>query len=132
MQLLRWRTNRVDRQGESSLHAGEQMLGCQLHLLGDGRMWMQRLMWIAWPAFLMAGVIEMVVFAFVDPEALQWFDQPLHLSREGVYTIAFFTFWFVLMASSALTTLLSLSPFELNRCPVPKGARPADCAKYVS
>ncbi len=65
-------------------------------------------------------------------QALQWFDQPLHLSREGVYTIAFFTFWFVLMASSALTTLLSLSPFELNRCPVPKGARPADCAKYVS
>ena len=55
-------------------------------------MWMQRLMWIAWPAFLMAGVMEMVVFAFVDPEALQWFDQPVNLSREGVYTVAFFLF----------------------------------------
>ena len=42
-------------------------------------MWMQRLMWIAWPAFLMAGVMEMVVFAFVDPEALQWFDQYVNL-----------------------------------------------------
>lgn len=30
-------------------------------------MWRQRLMWIAWPAFLVAAVLEMVVFAFVDP-----------------------------------------------------------------
>ena len=95
-------------------------------------MWMQRLMWIAWPAFLMAGAMEMVVFAFVDPEALQWFDQPVNLSRQGVYTIAFFVFWLIIMASSALTTLLSFSPFELNRCPVPTGDRPDDCAKYVS
>jgi len=45
-------------------------------------MWKQRLMWIAWPAFLMAGVMEMVVFAFVDPEALQWFDQPVPLRAQ--------------------------------------------------
>ncbi|MBS0509090.1 MAG: hypothetical protein JSR53_17085 [Proteobacteria bacterium] len=95
-------------------------------------MWMQRLMWIAWPAFLMAGVMEMLVFAFVDPEALQWFDQPVNLSRQGVYTVAFFMFWLVIMASGALTTLLSFSPFEFNRCPVPEGDRPGDCAKYVS
>ena len=31
-------------------------------------MWTQRLMWIAWPAFLMAGVLEVLVFAFVDPQ----------------------------------------------------------------
>ena len=43
----------------------------------------QRLMWIAWPAFLVAGLIEMVVFAFVDPAALHWADQPLAISREG-------------------------------------------------
>ncbi len=93
-------------------------------------MLMQRMMWIAWPAFLMAGVMEMVVFAFVDPGALYWFDQPLQVSREGIYTIAFFVFWAVIMASSALTTLLALSPFEMNRCPVPTGERPLDCAKY--
>ena len=34
-------------------------------------MWMQRLMWIAWPAFLMAGVMEMVVFSFFYPKTLQ-------------------------------------------------------------
>ena len=75
----------------------------------------QRLMWIAWPAFLLAGVIEMLVFAMVDPQNLHWFGQPLALSREAVYTLAFFVFWILTMASSALTTLLSMSPFEVNR-----------------
>ncbi|CAN7638861.1 hypothetical protein [Acidovorax sp. Root217] len=91
---------------------------------------LQRLMWIAWPAFLTAGVLEMLVFAFVDPQDMHWFGQPLALSREGVYTIAFFVFWLVTIASSALTTLLSMSPFEVNRCPVPVTERPADCARH--
>ncbi|WP_313073860.1 hypothetical protein [Melaminivora sp.] len=90
----------------------------------------QRMMWIGWPAFLMAGVLEMVVFAFVDPGSLYWFDQPVTLSRQGVYTIAFFVFWAIVMVSSALTTLLAQSPFEMNRCPVPTGERPLDCAKF--
>lgn len=89
----------------------------------------QRWMWIAWPAFLVAGVLEMLVFALVDPADLHWFGHPLALSREGVYTLAFFVFWGLTMASSALTTLLSLSPFEVNRCPVPPEARPADCSR---
>jgi hypothetical protein len=90
----------------------------------------QRWMWIAWPAFLVAAVMEMLVFAMVDPSDLYWFGRPLELSRVAVYTIAFFVFWAVTMASSALTTLLSMSPFEVNRCPVPPGQRPADCAKH--
>jgi len=93
-------------------------------------MWTQRLMWIAWPAFLMAAVLEMLVFAFVDPQALHWSDQPIALSRQGVYTAAFFMFWVVIMAAGALTTLLSLSPFEMNRCPVSKNDRPLDCARH--
>lgn len=92
-------------------------------------MWTQRLMWIAWPAFLVAAVLEMVVFAFVDPGDLFWFGTPVGLSSEAVYTITFFLFWGATMASSALTTLLAMSPFELNRCPVPQDQRPADCAK---
>lgn len=89
----------------------------------------QRWMWIAWPAFLVAGVLEMLVFALVDPADLHWFGHPLALSREGVYTLAFFVFWALTMASSALTTLLSLSPFEVNRCPVPPQSRPTDCSR---
>ena len=95
-------------------------------------MWAQRWMWIAWPAFLMAGVLEVLVFAMVDPQDLHWLGQPVPLSREGVYTVAFFVFWALAMASRALTTLLSLSPFEVNRCPVPQEERPDDCRKGAS
>ena len=89
----------------------------------------QRLMWIVWPAFLMAGVLEMLVFAMVDPQDLQWFGQPLELSRQGVYSVAFFVFWGVMMLSSGLTTLLAMSPFEVNRCPLPANERPDGCPK---
>lgn len=57
----------------------------------------------------------MLVFALVDPQSLHWSGQPLALSREAVYTLAFFIFWLLTMVSSALTTLLSMSPFEINR-----------------
>lgn len=90
---------------------------------------MQKLMWIAWPAFLVAAVLEMLVFAMVDPQDLQWFGQPIELSRLGVYTVAFFIFWAITMLSSALTTLLAMSPFEINQCPLEPADRPPGCPK---
>ena len=90
---------------------------------------MQKWMWIAWPAFLVAGMLKMLVFAMVDPQDLQWFGQPVGLSRLGVYTVAFFLFWGITMLSSALTTLLAMSPFELNQCPLEPGERPPGCPK---
>jgi hypothetical protein len=92
-------------------------------------MWAQRMMWIAWPAFLVAGVLEMLVFAMVDPHDLHWFGQPLDMSRQAIYTLGFFAFWLMTMASSALTTMLSMSPFEVNRCPLPADGRPDGCPK---
>jgi hypothetical protein len=89
----------------------------------------QRWMWIAWPAFLVAGLLEVLVFAFVDPQDLHWFGQDLDLSRQAIYTLAFFAFWGLTMLASGLTTLLSLSPFEVNRCPVQPSDRPAECSK---
>jgi hypothetical protein len=89
----------------------------------------QRLMWIIWPAFLVAGVLEVLVFAMVDPQDLQWFGQPIGFSRQGVYTMAFFVFWGITMLASGLTTLLSMSPFEVNRCPLPANARLESCSK---
>ena len=92
-------------------------------------MWLQRLMWIAWPSFLVAAILEVIVFGMVDPQDLHWFGRPIEFSRQGVYTLAFFAFWVVTMLSSALTTLLSLSPFEVNRCPLPVEGRPLGCPK---
>ena len=73
----------------------------------------KRLMGIAWPAFLVAAVLEMVVFALVDPNDLHWFGSPLALSREAVYSLAFFVFWGLTTVSSALTVLLSLPSSEV-------------------
>ena len=92
----------------------------------------QRVMWVLWPAFLVAGLLEVLVFGLVDPQDLSWFGHPLAVSREAVYTIGFFLFWGLTILSSALTTMLSMSPFEVNRCPVPVNERPADCAKSNS
>jgi hypothetical protein len=82
-------------------------------------MLLKRMMWIAWPAFWVAALLEMLVFALVDPKDLQWFGHPLDLSRQGVYTLAFFVFWALALVSSGLTTLLSMTPLEVNRSPVP-------------
>ena len=46
----------------------------------------QQIMGIAWPAFLSACVLEVVVFAVVDPLELLWFGRPLAWSRQAVYT----------------------------------------------
>ena len=92
----------------------------------------QRLMWSVWPAFLMAGVLEMLVFAIVDPQDMHWFGMPLDLSRQAIYTIAFFVFWGIATVSGGLTTLLAMSPFEVNRCPLPPTDRPDGCPKQGS
>lgn len=83
----------------------------------------QRLMWIVWPAFLMAGVIEMLVFAMVDPQDLHWFGHPLEISRQAVYTLAFFAFWVITSIGGGLTTLLAMSSFEVNHFPTPEDDR---------
>ena len=63
----------------------------------------------------MAGVLEMLVFAVVDPGDLHWFGgAPLDWSRQAVYTVTFFIFWGVIAASGALTALLDASPDEIN------------------
>jgi hypothetical protein len=88
----------------------------------------QKWMWIAWPSFLMACVLELLVFAVVDPQDMNWFGQPFAISRQAVYTLSFFIFWFVISIAGALTTLLAMSPFEVNQCPVPVCDRPEGCS----
>lgn len=74
----------------------------------------RRLMWIVWPAFLVAGLLEMLVFAVVDPQDLHWAGQALPLSSQGIYTLAFFVFWGLAMVASGLTAVLAMTPNEVN------------------
>ncbi len=71
---------------------------------------------ILWPAFLLAAVLELLVFAFVDPSSLHTLSgAALPLSATAVYSIAFFGFWACTSAACALTVLLERSEDELNR-----------------
>jgi hypothetical protein len=75
-----------------------------------------RMMWIGWPAFLAACVLELLVFALVDPLELQWAGQQLGWSRQAVYTAGFFSFWFVCMGACALSgTLRTAAPVHPPR-----------------
>lgn len=70
-----------------------------------------RSMSVLWSAFLMAAVLEMVVFALVDPASLRWFGgDTLDLEPRAVYTVAFFVFWAVIAVAAALALLLCSRP----------------------
>jgi hypothetical protein len=71
----------------------------------------QRWMSVLWSAFLMAAVLEMLVFALVDPESLRWFGgTSIELAPRAVYTLAFFVFWAVTAVGAALALLLCGRP----------------------
>jgi hypothetical protein len=79
----------------------------------------ERVMAVLWPAFLMAGVMEMLVFAFVDPTQLHLFGgERLDWPPTAVYTVAFFVFWAVIAAAASLTGLLEVGADEINRAGV--------------
>lgn len=75
----------------------------------------RRIAAIAWPAFLVAGVLEIAVFAFVDPSSLQTVSgAALEMSATAVYSIAFFMFWLATAAACALTLLLQRAADDVN------------------
>lgn len=74
----------------------------------------QNWMSVLWPAFLLACAMELLVFALVDPADLHWRGEALSLSRQAVYTTAFFVFWTVAAGAAALTLVLSLPASQVN------------------
>ena len=67
----------------------------------------ERVLLILWPAFVMAGVLDALVFVIVDPSTLHWFGaEPFSGSASAVYSIAFLVFWSVISTAGAITHLL--------------------------
>lgn len=67
----------------------------------------RRALLILWPAFLIAGVQEALVFVVVDPGALHWFGiTPIEWSSQAIYTVTFLIFWATTSTAGALTQLL--------------------------
>ena len=76
----------------------------------------QHAMAVLWPAFLMAGVLEALTFAVLDPSDMHWFGgAPVELSRQAVYTLTFLLYWTVISTAAALTVLLLATPGESGR-----------------
>jgi len=69
---------------------------------------------VIWPAFLAACLLEALVFAMVDPGELHWPGDFFQATRQGVYTMAFFAFWVITMACSALVLWLARAAPEIN------------------
>ncbi|MDM0117706.1 hypothetical protein QTI66_37005 [Variovorax sp. J22R133] len=65
---------------------------------------------ILWPAFLLACLMESLVFAFVDPTELRWGSEGLGYTRQAIYSTSFFVFWLVGCATSALTLAIATKP----------------------
>jgi hypothetical protein len=66
---------------------------------------------VLWPAFLMAGVMEMLVFALVDPDQLHgWGVDLSSWPAAAVYTVAFFLFWGIIAVASGMAVWLTQCP----------------------
>ena len=65
---------------------------------------------VIWPAFVVAAFAELVFFAVFDPFELHFFGTPLEVSRVAIYTMGFFGFWALGIASSTLTVMLEHLP----------------------
>ena len=75
---------------------------------------------VAWPAFMVSGVLEIGVFAFVDPQSLHTLNgAALELSSTAVYSIAFLAFWLATCAACLLTVMLERSAQDVNSEPNP-------------
>jgi hypothetical protein len=83
---------------------------------------------ILWPSFLAACVLEVLVFAMVDPAGLHWPGQVGALSvppsARAIYTVAFFAFWAVCLLCSRL--VLWLAESGPPRAPAALSGKPED------
>jgi len=74
---------------------------------------------IAWAAFLVAAVLEMAVFAWVDPQSLHTLEgAQLGLSDVAIYSIAFLGFWACTAMACGLAVLLERSADDINAQPL--------------
>jgi hypothetical protein len=70
---------------------------------------------VAWAAFLVAAVLEIAVFAFVDPGSLHTLGgAAVDLSPTTVYSLAFLGFWGLTAVACVLTVLLQRSAEDIN------------------
>ncbi len=64
---------------------------------------MKHIIWVLWPAFIAAGIAEIVFFTAIDPQQLYLLGQPVELPAMATYSIGFLMFWLICAGSSLMT-----------------------------
>lgn len=64
---------------------------------------MKHIIWVLWPAFIAAGLAEIVFFTVIDPQQLFLLGQPVNLPDVAMYSIGFLLFWLICAGSSLLS-----------------------------
>lgn len=64
---------------------------------------MKHVIWVLWPAFIAAGIAEVVFFTVIDPQQLYLLGKPLSLPPLASYSIGFLLFWLICAGSSLMT-----------------------------
>jgi hypothetical protein len=90
---------------------------------------LQRMIQILWPSFLVAGVADIVFTTLLDPLEIMYRGDALIEHRIGAFTVGFFLFWLLGIASSALTCYFQRGADAINHCPLPPRNRPEACPK---
>ncbi len=87
----------------------------------------QLTMTVLWPAFLVAGMLEALLFVVVDPHDLRWFGGPaLGLSLSATYSVTFLIIWALMSLSSWLTAMMLRSAPAPTDRPARGDAGPAE------
>ncbi|HQS26475.1 MAG: hypothetical protein B7Y59_09985 [Burkholderiales bacterium 35-55-47] len=68
---------------------------------------LHRFFLIAWPSALGAALMEMLVFAVLDPMQIPQIENIPGMTTQGVYSMAFFVFWAAISFACSLTLILS-------------------------
>lgn len=81
---------------------------------------MERTIQILWPSFIVAGAMDVLMFALLDPLELMYQGAALFDSRLSAYSTLFFIFWLFGAASSVLTCYFQCtSPQSKRFCKTP-------------
>ena len=64
---------------------------------------MKHVIWVFWPAFIAAGVAEVLFFTMIDPAQLYLFGELVEWSVTATYSTGFLLFWLICIFSSMMT-----------------------------
>ncbi len=61
---------------------------------------------VLWPAFLGAALADAVLFTLIDPATIMLFGVHSGVSRPAAYTVGFFAFWCIMIATGVTSLWL--------------------------